>query len=94
MSVIALFEFKALPGRLKEFESKPMQAKSPRNGSEKSNSIRVFRRAIPGPNTRGVIVAVEYDNLAKYGERTPLQDLLLGSQDNLLSVDLFMQIPA
>jgi hypothetical protein len=39
-------------------------------------------------------VAVEYDNLAKYGERTPLQDLLLGSQDNLLSVDLFMQIPA
>ena len=53
MSVIALFEFKALPGRLKEFESKPMQAKSHEMEAKNRIPFACFAGPSPGPILEG-----------------------------------------
>lgn len=75
MSVIAIFKYRVKPERMADFLAKLREAGSPKfNSSVMPKSFRMFRSAVPGPDTAGVILMIEYDDMAAYGARTAFEN--------------------
>src|SRR5260370_10014033 len=74
MSVIAVFKYDIKPGRLPDFLKKLAQAAEPKfNSPAMPKSVRMFRSAVPGPG-HGVILMIEYEDMAAYGARTAFEN--------------------
>jgi NIPSNAP len=73
MCVIAVFKYDIKPGRLPDFLNKLSQAAEPKfNSPVMPNAVRMFRSTVPGPG-HGVIVMIEYEDMAAYGARTAFE---------------------
>jgi hypothetical protein len=104
MSVIAIFKYDVRPGRLTDFLKKLAQAAEPKfNSPAMPKSVRMFRSTVPGPD-HGVILMVEYEDMAAYGARTSFENAnaewrelfepTRDSPETLVSVELLTEIPA
>ncbi len=102
MSVIAVFKYDIKPGRLPDFFKKLAQAAEPKFSSPvMPKSVRMFRSAVPGPD-HGVILMIEYEDMAAYGARTAFENAnaewrklfepTRDSPETLLSVELLTEI--
>lgn len=75
MSVIAVFTYEVAPGRLHDFMSKLREAGSARFTSPVMPlSVRMFRSTVPGPDTAGLKLMIEYADMAAYGARTSFEN--------------------
>jgi len=103
MSVIAVFEYEVKPGRLPDFLKKLAQAAEPRfNSPVMAKSVRMFRSTVPGPD-HGVILMIEYEDMAAYGARTAFENANVewrklfeptrDSPETLISVELLTEVP-
>src|SRR5262252_2291638 len=103
MSVIAVFEYEVKPGRLQDFLKKLAQAAEPRfNSTVMAKSVRMFRSTVPGPD-HGVILMIEYEDMAAYGARTAFENANVewrklfeptrDSPETLISVELLTEMP-
>jgi NIPSNAP len=103
MSVIAVFKYEIKPGRLPDFLKKLAQAaESKFNSAVMPKSVRMFRSTVPGPG-HGVILMIEYEDMAAYGARTAFENanaewrkLFVPAPDSpeiLTSVELLTEIP-
>ncbi len=71
MAVIAKFTYEIKPGRMHEFITKLVKARSAEFTSPvMPNSVRLFRTTVPGPESRYAILLIEYEDMAAYGART------------------------
>jgi hypothetical protein len=104
MSVIAVFKYDVKPGRLPDFLRKLAQAAEPKFKSPvMPKSVRMFRSTVPGPG-HGVILMIEYEDMAAYGARTAFENanaewrkLFEPAQDSpetLIAVELLSEIPS
>src|SRR6202040_1096601 len=102
MSVIAIFKYDIKPGRLPDFLKKLAQAAEPKfNSPVMAESIRMFRSTVPGPD-HGVILMIEYPDMAAYGARTAFENAnpewrrlfepTRDSPETLVSVELLTEI--
>jgi hypothetical protein len=102
MSVIAVFKYEIKPGRLAEFMKKLAEAADAKFASPvMPKSIRMFRSTVPGPGS-GVILMIEYADMAAYGARTAFEDAnpewrrlfepARDSPETLVSVELLTEI--
>jgi hypothetical protein len=74
MPVIAIFKYDVKPGRFADFMKKLAQAAAPKFTSDvMPKSIRMFRSIVPGPD-HGVILMIEYADMAAYGARTAFEN--------------------
>ena len=105
MSVIASFRYAIKPGRMADFMAKLGQAAEPRFTSPvMPKSVRLFRSAVPGPDTSGVILQIEYDDMSAYGARTAFEngnaewralfEAQPDSPETLLGVELLVELPS
>jgi hypothetical protein len=103
MSVIAIFKYEVRPGRLPDFLKKLAQAAELKfNSPVMPKSVRMFRSTVPGPD-RGVILMIEYEDMAAYGARTAFENANAewrklfeptgDSPENLVAVELLTEIP-
>jgi hypothetical protein len=103
MSVIVVFKYDIKPGRLPDFLNKLAQAAEPKfNSPVMPKSVRMFRSTVPGPG-HGVILMIEYEDMAAYGARTAFEsangawrNLFAPRPDSpemLISVELLTEIP-
>jgi len=103
MAVLAIFKYEVKPGRLPDFLKKLAEAADPRFSSPvMPKSVRVLRTTVPGPDT-GVIVMLEYDDMAAYGARTAFEqanpdwrrlfDPAANAPETLVSVELLTEVP-
>jgi hypothetical protein len=103
MSVIAIFKYDVRPGRLPDFLKKLAQAPAPKFDSPvMPKSVRMFRSTVPGPDD-GVILMIEYEDMAAYGARTAFEhanaewrklfEPMRDSPETLVSVELLTEIP-
>ncbi len=75
MSVLAMFRYDVAPGRFGDFMAKLDQAAGPRfTSSVMPKSARLFRSTVPGPDTAGVTLILEYEDMAAYGARTAYEN--------------------
>jgi hypothetical protein len=102
MSVIAVFKYDIKPGRFADFMKKLAEAAAPKFDSPvMAKSVRMFRSTVPGPD-HGVILMIEYADMAAYGARTAFEHanaewrrLFEPSRDSpetLVSVELLAEI--
>jgi hypothetical protein len=97
MSVIAIFKYDVKPGRLPDFLKKLGQAAGPRfNSPVMPKSVGMFRSAVPGPD-HGVVLMIEYEDMAAYGARTAFEWRKLfeptrDSPETLTSVELLTEL--
>ena len=103
MSVIAIFKYDVRPGGLLDFMKKLAQAAEPKFTSPvMPKSVRMFRSTVPGPD-HGVILMIEYEDMAAYGARTAFENAnaewrklfepTRDSPETLVSVELLTEIP-
>jgi len=103
MSVIAIFKYDIKPGRLPDFLKKLAQAAEPKFTSPvMPKSVRIFRSTVPGPG-HGVILMIEYQDMAAYGARTAFENAnaewralfepTRDSPETLISVELLTELP-
>ena len=103
MSVIAVFKYEIKPGRFGDFMKKLAEAAGPKFASPvMAESIRMFRSTVPGPD-HGVILMIEYEDMAAYGARTAFENAnaewrqlfepTRDSPETLISVELLTEIP-
>jgi hypothetical protein len=75
MTVLAIFKYEVKPGRFDDFMAKLQAAADPRfNSPVMPQSVRLFRRTVPGPETGPVILVIEYPDMAAYGARTAFEN--------------------
>lgn len=75
MAVIAIFTYEVRPGRMDDFMAKLKKAAEPRFESKvMPKSFRLFRSTVPGPDTGPVIMMIEYEDMAAYGERAAFEN--------------------
>ena len=102
MSVIAVFKYDIKPGRLPDFLKKLAQAAEPKFDSPAMpKSVRMFRSTVPGPG-HGVILMIEYEDMAAYGARTAFENAnpewrklfepTRDSPETLISVELLTEL--
>jgi NIPSNAP protein len=102
MSVIAIFKYEVKPGRFADFMKKLAEAADAKFSSPAMpQSVRMFRSTVPGPD-HGVILMIEYADMAAYGARTAFEHanaewrrLFEPSRDSpetLVSVELLAEI--
>lgn len=105
MSVIAVFTYAVAPGRMPDFLSKLREVAGPQFESPvMPRSVRRFRSSVPGPDTTGIKLLIEYDDMAAYGARTAFESGHAGwrrlfeakadSPERLLSVELLSEFQA
>lgn len=71
MAVIARFIYDIKPRRFDDFMVKLRQAAGAQfNSPVMPQSVRLFRSSVPGPDTRQIILDIEYADMAAYGART------------------------
>jgi hypothetical protein len=103
MSVIAVFKYDVKLGRLPVFLKKLAQAAEPKFDSPAMpKSVRMFRSTVPGPD-HGVILMIEYEDMAAYGARTAFEhanpewrklfEPTRDSPETLISVELLTELP-
>jgi hypothetical protein len=103
MPVIAIFKYDIKPGRLPDFMKKLAQAAEPKFASDvMPKSVRMFRSTVPGPD-HGVILMIEYADMAAYGARTAFEngnaewrrlfEPTRDSPETLVSVELLTELP-
>ena len=103
MSLIAVFKYDIKPGRLPDFLKKLAQAAEPKFSSPvMPKSVRIFRSTVPGPG-HGVILMIEYEDMAAYGARTAFENAnpewrklfepTRDSPETLISVELLTELP-
>jgi len=103
MTVLAIFKYQVKPGRMGAFMAKLGQAAEPRFATPvMPRSVRLFRGTVPGPDTTGVTLVIEYDDMAAYGARTAAEnanpdwralfEATPDSPETLLSVELLTEI--
>jgi len=74
MAVIAKFTYEIKPGRMQDFITKLVKARSAEfTSAVMPKSVRLFQSTVPGPETRYAIVLVEYEDMAAYGARTAFE---------------------
>ena len=74
MSVLALFRYEVKPGRMADFMTKLQHAASPAFDSPVMPSrVTLYRNSVPGPDTAGIVLAIEYPDMAAYGARTAFE---------------------
>jgi len=99
MTVLAMFRYEVKPGRMADFLAKLQLAADPRfNSPAMPSRVTLYRNLVPGPDTAGVTLAIEYPDMAAYGARTEFErsnaewrDLFEAKPDSperLLSVEL------
>ncbi|MEH2244860.1 hypothetical protein [Nostoc sp.] len=55
--------------------AKLAEAASPKfNSAVMPKSVRLFRNAVPGPDTDSLILVIEYEDMAAYGARTTFEN--------------------
>ena len=102
MPVIAIFKYDVKPGRFPDFMKKLAEAAAPKFDSPvMATSIRTFRSIVPGPD-HGVILMIEYPDMAAYGARTAFENAnpewrrlfepTRDSPETLVSVELLTEI--
>ncbi len=75
MAVFAIFTYGVKPGRLNDFMAKLGEAASPKfNSAVMPKSARLFRNAVPEPDTDSLILMIEYEDMAAYGARTAFEN--------------------
>jgi hypothetical protein len=100
MAVIPIFRYEVKPGRLQDFLAKLAEA-----ADAKFNSAvmpKSFRSTVPGPDY-GVILVIEYEDMAAYGARTAFENAnaewqrlfepTRDSPETLVSVELLTELP-
>jgi hypothetical protein len=103
MSVLAVFKYDVKPGRLPDFLKKLALAAEPKfNSPIMPKSVRKFRSTVPGPG-HGVILMIEYEDMAAYGARTAFENAnaewrklfepTRDSPETLISVELLTELP-
>jgi hypothetical protein len=103
MPVIAIFKYDVKPGRLPDFLKKLAQAAEPKfNSPVMPKSVRMFRSTVPGPG-HGVILMIEYEDMAAYGARTAFENAnaewrmlfepTRDSPETLIAVELLTELP-
>ncbi len=103
MSAFAVFRYRVKPGRMDDFMAKLGQAASPKFDSKvMPKSVKLLRSAVPGPDTGGITLLIEYDDMAAYGARTAFEnsnaewralfDAQPDSPEELLSVEIFTEV--
>ncbi len=103
MAVIAIFKYDIKPGRLPDFLKKLAQAAEPKfNSPVMPKSVRMFRSTVPGPG-HGVILMIEYEDMAAYGARTAFENAnaewrtlfepTRDSSETLISAELLTELP-
>lgn len=71
MHVLARFIYEVKPGRLADFLAKLGEAASSKFDSPvMPRSVKLYRCTVPGPDSRQIILHIEYDDMAAYGART------------------------
>lgn len=102
MSAYAVFRYAVKPGRMNDFMAKLGEAASPKFDSPvMPKSVKLLRSAVPGPDTGGITLVIEYDDMAAYGARTAYEnsnaawralfEAQSDSPEELLSVELFTE---
>jgi hypothetical protein len=102
MAVIAIFKYDVKPGRVQDFLAKLAEAADAKFASPvMPKSVRLFRPTVPGPGS-GVILMIEYEDMAAYGARTAFENVnpqwrLLfeptrDSPETLVSVELLTEL--
>jgi hypothetical protein len=105
MSVVAIFRYAVAPGRMADFMAKLGEAAGPAFDSPvMPKTARLFRSAVPGPDTAGVVLMLEYQDMAAYGARTAFEnanpawralfEAKPDSPETLVSVELLTELPA
>jgi hypothetical protein len=75
MAVVAVFTYEVRPGRFDDFMAKLQEAAGPEFSSPvMPKAVRLFRNAVPGPDTTSLILHIEYDDMAAYGARTAYEN--------------------
>jgi hypothetical protein len=103
MPVIAIFKYEVKPGRVSDFLAKLGEAASAKfNSAAMPKSVRLFRSTVPGPDS-GVILMIEYEDMAAYGARTAFENAnaewrrlfepVRDSPETLVSVELLTELP-
>jgi hypothetical protein len=103
MPVLAIFKYAVKPGRMPDFLEKLQAAVDPRfNSPSMPQSARLFRSSVPGPDTGGVVLILEYPDMASYGQRATFEnnnkewrrlfEAQPDSPETLLSVELLTQM--
>ncbi len=103
MSVFAAFRYEVKPGRFADFMAKLGEAASPKFDSPvMPKSVKLLRSAVPGPDTGGITLLIEYEDMAAYGARTALENANAewralfeaqpDSPERLISVELFTEV--
>jgi hypothetical protein len=103
MAVIAIFKYEIKPGRLPDFMRKLAEAADPKFASPTMpKSVRLFRSTVPGPDT-GLMLMLEYENMAAYGARTAFEhanadwqrlfEPARNAPETLVSVELLTEVP-
>ena len=104
MAVIAVYRYAVKPGRMPDFMAKLGEAASPKFSSRAMpNAVKIMRSAVPGPETAGVVLMIEYDDMAAYGARIAYEqsnanwrrlfEATPDSPETLLSVELLTELP-
>jgi NIPSNAP len=102
VAVLAIFKYEVKPGRLPDFLKKLAEAAEPKFTSPvMPKSVRVLRTTVPGPDT-GVIVMLEYEDMAAYGARTAFEQAnadwqrlfepAANAPEKLVSVELLTEV--
>jgi hypothetical protein len=74
MAVIAKFTYEIKPGRMREFITKLVMARSSEFISPvMPKAVRLFQSTVPGPEARYAILLIEYEDMAAYGARTTFE---------------------
>ena len=74
MSVLVRFIYEVKPGRFTNFMAKLQEAGSPKFKSDvMPGSVKLYRNAVPGPDTQLVILHIEYKDMISYGARTDFE---------------------
>ena len=103
MAVIAIFKYRIKPERLPDFMKKLAEAADPKFDSPSMpKSVRLFRSTVPGPDT-GVVLMLEYEDMAAYGARTAFEtanaewqrlfEPARNAPETLVSVELLTEVP-
>jgi hypothetical protein len=103
MSVIAVFKYEVVPGRMGDFMAKLAQGGDARfNSPVMPKSFRLFRSTVPGPDTGHVLLFIEYEDMAAYGARTAWENANASwralfeakpdSPERLISVELLTEM--
>lgn len=101
--VLAIYRYEVRPGRMAEFQAKLQAAASPEFTSPVMPlGARLFRSTVPGPDTAGVTLILEYADMAAFGARNAWEnanpmwrELFAATSDSperLLSVELLSEI--